>query len=335
MTRGGTSRPALAAALLLAATVGCGGESAEAPRPSGSAMTGPTRAAEREGANAAPVVERLRLNPSDPLPGVVLTAVAEASDPDGDALRLAYVWRVNGREVERGARPSIVLQDLAKDDDVSVEVTATDGRLESAPRRASARVPNRPPLLDAVAIEPEGTVRPGDELVAVPLARDPDEDELRYRVRWLVNGAERGTERNFATRGLTRGSRIVAEVVASDGEDETRAVRSSEIVLGNTPPRITRLPELENQDGTFRYAFDAVDPDGDANLRFWLDQAPEGMRVDPITGEVEWTPEPSQVGVHPVEIGVRDASGDGSTFLFEVTVRTQEGGASPPANAAP
>jgi hypothetical protein len=157
---------------------------------------------------------------------------------------------------------------------------------------------------------------------------------VRFEVRWLVNGQEAGTGLSFATDELTRGDRVQAEVVATDGGNATEPARSEVIEIGNTPPRITRLPSRRAEQGTFVYDFEAEDPDGDRNLRFWLEKGPDGMRVDPVTGQLRWTPRADQAGTHTVEVGVKDAQDEGATFVFHVTV-TAEGGAEtpPPADA--
>lgn len=323
----------VAAALACLPLAGCGG-SEEASRPSGAPMSeAPSPAARRE--NAAPLIERVRLDPSDPVPGVTLSAVVDASDPDGDPLRLRYEWRVNGELVAEGARPAVSLPDLRKDDEVEVRVVATDGVLESSPRSDRGRVVNRAPMVDGITFTPEDEVRPGDTIVASPSGQDPDNDRVEFRYTWLVNGVERGSGREFPTTGLRRGDRVAVRVVASDGRAESRPVTSPEFTLENSPPRITALPELETDSGVFRYAFEAVDDDGDRNLRFWLEQSPDGMTIDPILGVVTWRPGPDQAGAHPVEVGVKDGAGEGTTFLFEVTVTASGGGFGAKADAPP
>ncbi len=72
------------------------------------------------------------------------------------------------------------------------------------------------------------------------------------------------------------------------------------------------------------------DPDGDPNLRFFIEKGPAGARMDAIRGVLTWTPTAAQAGVHPIEVGVKDGAGEGSTFLFELTVR-----AAPPSPQGP
>ncbi len=281
---------------------------------------------EEHAENAAPVVESLVLNPPDPLPGTAVEANAEVWDPDGDPYRLTFDWEVNGEIVASGPHPRLTLNDVRKDDRIEVTVVATDGRLESEPMRERARIGNRPPLLQGVLLEPLGTVRPGDELLASPEASDPDEDSVRFEYTWLLNGKETGKSgREFSTRGLDRGDKVKVRVVASDGSDTGRAAESREVTMGNSAPLIEEIPKLQSQDGQFRYAFEAKDPDGDRNLRFELEKAPDGMSIDPLLGVATWRPKASQAGVHQIEVMVRDSHGDASALQFEVTVTATPG----------
>jgi hypothetical protein len=290
--------------------------------------------AEQRAENAAPVVESLALNPRDPQPGTAILANAVVTDPDGDPYRVNFAWEVNGELVTSGPHPRFTPQDVRKGDRIEVTVVASDGRLESRPVSRRTEIANRPPLLQGVLLEPMGTVRPGDELLASPEALDPDEDELRFEYVWLLNGKETGqTAREFSTKGLDRGDEVKVRVVASDGTDESWAVESREVQIGNSPPLIEQIPEVADQDGLFRYAFEAKDPDGDRNLRFRLGKAPEGMHIDPISGVATWRPKASQAGVHPVQVIVQDSQGDASALEFEITVTATPGasGEQPPA----
>lgn len=318
---------------LLALALACGsGE--EKPRPSGSALAAPPKVEEHE-ENAAPVVESILLNPRNPLPGTPVEANVEARDPDGDPYRLTFEWEVNGELVASGSHPRFIPQRVRKDDRIEVTVVASDGRLESEPISASTRVGNRPPLLQGVLLEPQGAVRSGEELLAGPRADDPDDDSLSFEYVWIVNGAATGhSGRAFSTRGLKRGDTVRVRAVASDGSDTSREAESREVTIGNSPPLIEQIPTLQSESGQFRYTFEAKDPDGDRNLRFQLREAPEGMRIDPITGVVTWHPEPGQAGVHQVDVLVEDSHGDGSALRFEVTVTATPGDSGEPPPAA-
>lgn len=321
MTRGRLDRRLWLAGALAALALACGSHEKAAPKPSGHSIVAPSQAKARShSADSAPVISSLELSPANPVMGSHLTAIARASDPDGDPLRLHYVWTLNGTEVSAGDQSSILIPGMQKGDQVEVEVTASDGQLESTPADASATVGDRAPVLSAVGLQPYGDVRPGQKITAVPQALDPDNDPLTYQYTWTVNGEPRGHDRTFDTQGLRRGDKVQVRVVASDGSEESSSVASKVQRMGNSPPVITQLPPAQVSHGTFRYAFQAKDPDGDNNLRFFLANAPKGMSIDPITGVLTWTPDPSQAGVHPVEVGVKDSYGDGTTFKFNLTV---------------
>jgi len=332
-----TSR-GLAQALAFAGGVGlsllaCGSDEDAAPAPSANAIV-PGAAPQAEssaGGDGRPVIQRVALTPPVPMPGSDIKAVVDATDPDGDVLRYEFRWSHNGKAVQNGPQASLFLVDLAKGDRIEVEVTATDGLNKSQPMVARTQAGNRPPVLSAVMLEPFGDVRAGQTITASPIASDADNDRLTFDYTWTVNGQEKGHERTFETKGLRRGDKLQATVVATDGSSESRTKQSPVLMLGNSPPMITQLPAAGGEDGTFRYTFVAKDADGDRNLRFFVEKGPDGLHMDPITGVLTWTPRADQAGVHPVEVGVRDGAGEGSTFTFELTVRA---GTAAPAPAA-
>jgi hypothetical protein len=318
----GRTNNLLAVGLFAGWALACGSGDPAAPAPSGQSILANTEAA-AEGVAAssnAPVIENVLLSPKVPLPGTEIRAVVEASDSDGDALRYRYVWSHNGREVSSGDKAAVFLVDLKKGDRIEVSVTASDGRLESQPFIARSKTGNRAPVLSAVSLDPFGDVRAGEVIDATPHASDPDNDSLDFTYRWLVNDRKAGRDRSLDTSGLKRGDKVQVQVVADDGRDQSREVTSPVLMLGNSPPLITQLPAARFDDGTFQYTFVAKDPDGDRHLRFFLEKGPTGMRMDAIGGVLTWTPTPSQAGVHPIEVGVKDGKGEGTTFTFELTV---------------
>jgi hypothetical protein len=307
-----------------ASLLACGGAD-DVPAPSGQSMmpSTPKQTAKATSSGRAPVIESVLLSPAVLVPGLEVNAVVNASDPDGDPIRLRYTWTRNGREVQNSDKPLLYLVDLAKGDRVEVEVVASDGRNDSRPAHARGKVGNRTPQLSAVTLEPFGDVRAGKTITATPIASDPDNDPLRFDYEWKVNGKRRGTNRTFDTTGLKRGDQIQVHVVARDGSDKSRLTASPVLMLGNSPPMITELPTPRTRDGVFQYTFKAQDPDGDRNLRFFVENPPAGVHMDAITGLLTWSPTADQAGVHQIEVGVKDRAGEGSTFTFELNVRTQ------------
>lgn len=305
--------------VVAAAALACGGET---PVPSGRPMS----AAERSsavGPNQPPRIESVRLDPREPLAGRDVIARVDAADADGDAVALSYRWWLDGRQIDERGASLRVPETAAKGLAIEVEVIASDGHAESVPAAAEGAVANRAPELVGVRIDPFEGVKIGTELVAVPDARDPDGDGVDFSYHWRVNGrpVEGATGERFSTSSLKRGDSIQVRVVASDGSAETPPLDSAPVLVGNSAPVITSLPGGVSADGEFRYAVQTSDPDGDRNLRFRLEQGPEGARMDPVLGEVAWSARRDHVGRHAFEVVVTDGHGGEVRQRFEVEVR--------------
>jgi hypothetical protein len=313
----GIAAAVLGSALLAFA---CGSEE---PQPSGAPLARAKAApAEERVENEPPVVERLVLNPRAPLPGQQIEARVEASDPDGDPIRLELEWRQRGRVIAEGPRTTIVPEGLTKGDEVAVFATATDGRATSEPVRASVVVGNTPPVIEAFYLAPDGEIAPGQQVTAAPQAADADGDPLEYEFAWLLNGQPvRGASAaSFDTSKLKRGDRLQAHVRVSDGEAWSPVAESMTLTLGNRAPSFAALPPIEASDGALRVDLVAEDPDGDRSLRFRLVQGPQGMTVDPVSGRLSWRPGAGAVGTHAVEVAVGDSFGAESAMRFELNV---------------
>jgi hypothetical protein len=316
----GLGRLSILAALL--AGLGCGSGEDPLARASGAPMAAPPRPAaggEAE-ANAAPEISAVWLEPDPPAFGERVRAMVRARDPEGDPLRLDFTWTVGGtRAAVREAELPLTLG--RKGDEVRVAVVASDGRTQSPAFEAATTIRNRPPRLKGARLEPSGALPPGGEVNVQAEAEDPDGDAVTLEYAWVVNGATtQETGASLFTAGLQRGDRILARVTASDGDDTGGSWISPELVVGNTPPEVVSQPTPPGEDGVFRYAVRAEDPDGDRVLRFRLGAAPEGMSVDPRRGLVEWKPAAEQAGRHRVELVVADAQGGETVHAFELVV---------------
>ena len=85
--------------LTAAAAWGCGSSQAPEAPP---AEIAETAQAPAPPANRPPVVRRVAIRPWEPVAGELLTAVADATDPDGDPVRLTYHWSIDGRRYQSG-----------------------------------------------------------------------------------------------------------------------------------------------------------------------------------------------------------------------------------------
>src|SRR5262245_44018780 len=234
------ARCALAAGALALA---CGGD--DAPKPGGAPMARTEAAARQErGCNQPPQDGRVVLHPPRPLPGNTIEARIDASDPDGDPIRLELEWRQDGRLLEKSAKTAIAPEHLRKGSEIELRVVATDGRDESAPVRVTATVGNQAPLIQALYLTPGGEAKPGQPVTAAPRGLDADGDPLEYEFEWWLNGhAVRGAKAaTFDTGELVRGDRLQAKVRVTDGEEWSPVAESMVLELANRPPKIAGVP---------------------------------------------------------------------------------------------
>jgi hypothetical protein len=271
-----------------------------------------------------PVIRRIDLRPSRPTPGNIIAANVEALDPDGDEVALSYAWTVDGTRVGED-QATLLLGDAPKGSLIHLTVIARDGDSKGPAATATARVANRPPQMLGVVIEPLDEVRANRDISANPRAQDPDGDPLEFRYRWRVNGYEADADGPVLSADhYRRGDEIELTVVAHDGEESSEPLSSAPFTVANSPPRITSAPGAFDEDGTFRYAVRADDPDGDRSLRYQLVAGPDGMEINVVSGELTWTPTPDQAGIHPVTIEVGDRKGGATPQSFDIRVEFQE-----------
>src|SRR5205823_3965249 len=114
--------------------------------PSDGTLSGSMASASATVADSAPSAS-VSLDSSSPRTNDILTATATASDADGDAVSLTYVWKVNGSTVQspyttrfRSTLDLSVSGQGNKGDVITVEVTPSDGTLSGAAASASATV---------------------------------------------------------------------------------------------------------------------------------------------------------------------------------------------------
>jgi choice-of-anchor A domain-containing protein/RHS repeat-associated protein len=70
----------------------------------------------------------------------------------------------------------------------------------------------------------------------------------------------------------------------------------------------------------FRFTVLATDPDAGDGLRYELTAAPAGMAIDPVSGELRWTPSAAQGGPHSLTVRVTDLGGLSAERTFPIEV---------------
>jgi hypothetical protein len=312
------------------AVAGCDGEPSRPPE--STPMVTPQQLG---AAGERPVVHSLHFVPARAVPGETVQAIASASDPDGAPVTLRYAWRVDGRPLLDSAQ-MIRVPESAAAAQVEVTVVASDGDEESEPARASFRAGNRAPrvmTLDVDTVERPGLRGPEPHWKVVAEVVDPDRDQVSIRYEWSVDGQVVATDIDELPKSRTRrGDEVVVRATPFDGQAHGPSLASPPFVVGNAAPRIVSAPPDLDPSGTFRYAPEVEDDDGDRHFSFRLLQGPASMQLDTGSGAFVWTPSAADVGSHPVEIEVSDGVGGRSRQRFEVAVRV--GGRPAPGPAA-
>lgn len=143
---------------------------------------------------------------------------------------------------------------------------------------------------------------------------------------------------NYTFSNLAPGNYTVREVLPS-GYQETQPTSGywnvsvpsgdniSAINFGNQattlphqPPEITSYPPTITIVGQ-KFEYDATGFSPQMYPLTWsLNNAPSGMVIDPTTGVIAWTPQASDLGVHPISLTVNDGQGDTATQSFNLDV---------------
>jgi hypothetical protein len=309
----------LAACLLMSLSMACGSDE---PNP-GATVQSQAQAPVAEVANHAPEIRRVTISPRNPISGGTVTATVDATDKDGDPITLTYEWSAGGNRLS-GPSNSVTLNRVRKDDEIRLTVTASDGK-EQTKHVERETVKNAPPVVDGVQM----AASMSGMLTATPVGHDRDEDSITYTYRWLVNGkAVHHSGSSLELAKYRTGDIVTVEVTADDGDEESAAKESGAYELRNNKPAIVSRPDAMAIVGenTILYEVKAEDPNRGQRLQYRLEEGPEGMEIDMVSGELTWTPKAGQEGEFPVRILVDDMNGGTATQSFSVSaaVETEE-----------
>jgi hypothetical protein len=210
----------------------------------------------------------------------------------GEPESVEYQWLRNGEPIPGAIWPTLKAEYVRKGDFIAVTVRAKQpGGNGDKQTSDTVIIGNTQPVATFSGVEP-GTPTSAEKLKALGVGYDHDSDNLTFVYQWMVNGEPVvGQEEQFlATSHFRRGDRVQIAVTPYDGEEFGMTLRSAPIVVGNSPPEIISDPPTHTEDGTFRYAVQTVDVDGDS-VKFSLEgERPAGLEIDPATGLIQWKP---------------------------------------------
>ena len=168
---------------------------------------------------------------------------------------------------------------------------------------------NRPP----VASLADQTLTEGKSYRIQVKASDPDGDALEFSMTGLPTNAKMDKTAGLITWTPDRGDvgSHTASIVVSDKKKGVVTIQVKFTVLrGNAPPKITSKPRNSGfVEKVYVYEAKATDPDKSDKLTWKLKTAPAGMKIDPNTGRLTWTPKKEDLGKDvDVEIEVCDSA---------------------------
>jgi hypothetical protein len=203
----------------------------EAPGPGG--PTSRQWKAEAVIGDAPPVVNSVVVRTDPATGGAELEAAADCLDPDGDPTTTTWRWYRNGSPVEGVNGPRLPVLSFARGDRIAAEAVASDGELQSAPRRTEEFVfGNRAPRFDgqpAALDAGDGTFRYRGS------ATDPDGDPLAYRLEQAPDGMTISKDGTLEWAAPAPGDRVAECRVTVRVTDPMGGEASRDITIRRVP----------------------------------------------------------------------------------------------------
>ena len=289
--------------------------------------------------DSAPAVFSIEVIPADdpPVahPGSITLAedtsakiTLEADDPDGDPLTYSIVRQPSNGKLT-GTAPNLTYTPKPNFNWLdSFTFKVNDGNSDSEPATVLITVnpANDPPKAkdDKITTQEDIPIKKIDVL-----ANDTEVDNEPLKVTSVTQGNNGTVSINpdntlsyvpdadfYGTDSFT--------YTISDHQNETDTATVSVTVEPlNDAPVITSKPEtVAMLNALYTYDVNAVDPDMNDTLTYFLTSKPEGMKINPTTGLIEWLPtdmhpEPNQVTVMVIDSNLAPAS-DTQSFTIKV-----------------
>lgn len=209
--------------------------------------------------------------------------------------------------------------------DQRVLLTATDSAgAETVLEFTASAVTMLPNAVPKINSAPRTRVRLGSPYVYIVDVEQDDNDALQFSLDQKPDGME--IDENGIILWSAPPTSLVSESITVRVDDgrggtDTQSFELTIVPNGeNTVPQINSSPsEYARTDRVFAYDLWADDADGDDVLWRVL-SAPDGVTIDPVSGQLRWIPALDQVGVREFVIEAMDSQGATTTQVFELQV---------------
>lgn len=177
----------------------------------------------------------------------------------------------------------------------------------------------RPPKVKQIKVEAVSN-NLEDGFIAVVTTHEGENEDVNFIYQWKHNGKDiiGATEQKLEwNEEFRKGDVITLEIIPYD--DMTEGIWKSEgnFTIPNSPPVIETTPSATINGNSFNYKVNATDIDSDI-LTYTIQNAPEGMNINPETGEINWEYGIDDAGEY--KIGIEVSDGDGGQTFQELTV---------------
>jgi len=224
------------------------------------------------------------------------------------------VWTINGSPVSTVDPVSLDLGGFIVDRGDTVQAVAyLDGEaIYSNP----VTVLNNPPKITSYEFYDNPGATSSNISIEV-VAEDPDGDAVTLEYQWTVNGVLAGNSKSPAL-SPSLDDDIEVTVRAFDGQDYSAEIKDKFTLL-NRAPRIERIDKYFIVGSTYIYNASASDPDMEP-VTFSLVKEPDGMIIDPQSGQVRWEIPTGFLGTIEYTVVVTDAKGANGILPMKFSV---------------
>jgi hypothetical protein len=280
--------------------------------------------------NTPPEITSLSMSPTEVYTNDVLTATVESTDADGDAVTLAYIWYVDGVEVDETGNTLDGSIYFDRDQEVILEVTPSDGtNIGSLVSSSAITIMNSAPEATVASIGP-AVVYTNDTLTATAEGTDADGDTVTFSYAWYVDEtpvAETGTSLDGSVY-FEKNQAVYVEVTPDDGTTPGAFLASDTVIVSNSTPGAPEVsidpeePEEGVDDVVCVVDTDAIDDDATDTLSYHFSWTVDG---------VEWTGSTTTTTFAGDTIGAADTSAD---EVWECTATATDGDSEGPSASA-
>ncbi|HPA16325.1 MAG TPA: putative Ig domain-containing protein [Verrucomicrobiae bacterium] len=250
-----------------------------------------------------------------------------ASDPDGDPLSYILESAPAGMIVSSALISWTPTDDDLGSHEIILHVLDNLGGLATQSFTLTVRGANLPPAITSTP----PTTAALDHLYQYKIqAQDPEGDPITFQLLTAPSGmalsSSLGDPRSALVSWTPDSSQLgvqAIELLAQDPHGGITAQRFEIFVSPTAPnemPTIGGDPPLGvNPGDLYSWTITASDPE-EGEVTFRLQDAPEGMTIDPVTGELRWQTALTTEGDHRVTIVAEDPDGGAAILSFTIRV---------------